>query len=454
MFSARPALEADEVAAGQRERRDPPSVVLCFAAGGGTLEGMLVPPEDPRALFRFSAEEAAFYDGVVGFARASGVWRWPAQLEGDYERMGWLDLAYWMYKAQYPIERAVRGSGLERYFARQAEHRWGVPAGLSVEREVTVSAVGDLFCSPYLGGSRGWLYAEVAEAVLGADASMANLECQIVPEGAEELSFSTDAAPVLHLDRSAWEAVRGHEGGRFDLLATANNHSLDFGAAGLDRSLDVLDAEGIEHHGANRCEEDASRAAVLVRGGIRIGVVSWTFGLNAHVPPVERPCIVNRTSLDARPAQADLSGIEAHVRDARERGCDFVIAQLHWGMEHERYPRPEQVALAHALAERGIDAIFGHHPHMIQPLEAYRTERDPDRIVPIFYSLGNLTSFFRSPCWCHGGLGRLRIAKGMCGDGRSRAYVIDAALEGLQQEIDDERRRLRLRPTGPVSSSR
>jgi poly-gamma-glutamate synthesis protein (capsule biosynthesis protein) len=61
---------------------------------------------------------------------------------------------------------------------------------------------------------------------------------------------------------------------------------------------------------------------------------------------------------------------------------DFIVVQLHWGMEFEMYPRPEQLEVAHHIAELGADAIIGHHPHVLQPVEVYHGK-------PILYSLGN-----------------------------------------------------------------
>lgn len=102
--------------------------------------------------------------------------------------------------------------------------------------------------------------------------------------------------------------------------------------------------------------------------------------------------------------------------------------------------------MAHRLAELGFDAILGHHPHVPQPLEGYRTRRDPARLVPIYYSLSNLTSPFSSPELCQGRIARLRIAKGRTRDGHDRAYVRHAGSVDVSQVVDEETRTLSLRP--------
>ncbi|GAH45822.1 unnamed protein product, partial [marine sediment metagenome] len=62
--------------------------------------------------------------------------------------------------------------------------------------------------------------------------------------------------------------------------------------------------------------------------------------------------------------------------------CDFVIVSLHWGIENVFYPSPKQIDLAHKLIDAGATVILGHHPHVIQGIERYKTGL-------IVYSLGN-----------------------------------------------------------------
>jgi len=64
------------------------------------------------------------------------------------------------------------------------------------------------------------------------------------------------------------------------------------------------------------------------------------------------------------------------------RRADLVIVTIHWGVELDTEPRPEQVELGRAFVRAGADAIFGHHAHRLQPLEHYRGR-------PIFWGLGN-----------------------------------------------------------------
>lgn len=377
----------------------------------------------PRQACRFSFRQRIAFDTVCALARATGVWRFPARLSGDLEEMGFVDKAYWLHKSDCPVRRAVRGSELEAFFAHQAPPV--MPPGFAVERAIDIVAAGDLMPHEDLARSKA-LYDGIGH-VLDADLKMANLECVVV-DRSETLAIDTTTGPKVGLDEAALEVLVAP----FDVLATANNHSLDFDACGVDATLAALEARDIACHGTNAVEDDAARSQIVDVGGIRIAIIAWTFGTNARQAPRGRPKIVNHTKLN-HGSRADLQGIFAQLAHASAKGADFTIAHLHWGMEFEYYPRPEQLALAHALAEGGVDAIVGHHPHVAQPAEYYRPRRDPARVVPIFYSLGNLTNPFSSPYLARSALARLRVVRGTTQAGEARTYVGEARLVEVEQ---------------------
>jgi poly-gamma-glutamate synthesis protein (capsule biosynthesis protein) len=184
---------------------------------------------------------------------------------------------------------------------------------------------------------------------------------------------------------------------------------------------------------------------IVERRGIRLGLVSYTFGLNAQRPPADRPRIVNRMNLNGPPETLEVEPLASQLARCRGADVDFVVAHLHWGMEHELYPTPAQVAVAHHLAELGIDAIVGHHPHVVQPVECYRTRRDPLRVVPVFYSLGSLVNPFSAPFLCRSRVARLELAKGTWTDGSTRTYVRSAVATDVDQVAHVAERRLSLR---------
>ena len=61
---------------------------------------------------------------------------------------------------------------------------------------------------------------------------------------------------------------------------------------------------------------------------------------------------------------------------------DYVVVDIHWGTEYLLTANYTQKNIAHNLIDNGADVIFGHHPHVIEPVEMYKGKA-------IFYSLGN-----------------------------------------------------------------
>ena len=403
-------------------------------------------PRTARDVFRLRPLERLLYGFITTVMRLSGWWRYPARRSGDLETMTFMDKVYWLYKTTSPVRHARRRSGIEEMFIARKRHGSLLPEGFSVEHELTLSAVGDLMNHPYLARSRDVLYAQVADQIFGTDISMANLECVVYPEGSGELSFSPRHGPPLYYRADEFDVVKGYGARKYSFMATACNHSLDFGTRGVAATIDALRREGIAFNGLNEDDADATRATIIERSSIRVGIISHTFGLNAYQPPRDRPRIVNRSRLNSGVNDVDLSQIASQIAWCHQQAVDFIVGQLHWGMEHELFPTPEQRGVGHLLAEMGIDLIVGHHPHVVQPVEFHTTRRDPDRIVPIYYSLGNLVNPFSAPYLCASDVAQISIAKGRMADGTAGTLVKQAGRLPVIQQADSETRTIRLLP--------
>lgn len=403
-------------------------------------------PRTPKEVLRLSLKEWILYNCLIAFFKVTGLWEYPMRASCDLETMSFLDKVYWLYKTNYPIKKARRNSGLEAFFDRQKLHHWHLPEKFDIKGELSLSAVGDLINHEYLSNSQDELYSEVSDIVFGADISMANLECVVYQNASGEFLFSTRSGPSLYYDIENFNIVKWCGNRKYTFMSAACNHSLDFGAEGADSTIRVLKEENISFNGINEREEDAFSAAIIEKKGFRIGMVAYTFGLNARKPPKERPLIVNRAKLNGKLREIDFTQMEKQINYCQEAKVDFIIAHLHWGMEHEFYPTPEQVEVAHYLSEMGIDAIIGHHPHVVQPVEFYRTKRDSNRVVPIYYSLGNLINSFSAPYLCLSYVAQISLAKGTLPDGTERTYIKHAGQIEVIQIADEEKKTLHLIP--------
>ncbi|QHC24388.1 CapA family protein [Streptomyces sp. GS7] len=153
----------------------------------------------------------------------------------------------------------------------------------------------------------------------------------------------------------------------FDACATASNHVLDQGVAGVRHTLDVLDTVGLRHTGSARGAAEAARPVLLrAPGGARVAQLSYTYGTDGAKRPAGAPWAANL--LDPRKVVAD-------ARAARRAGADIVVVSAHWGTEYRTAPDAQQLRLARALTAArtdgrpDIDLIVGSHTHTPQPYE-------------------------------------------------------------------------------------
>jgi len=180
------------------------------------------------------------------------------------------------------------------------------------------------------------------------------------------------------------ELARASRAAGFDVMIQANNHALDRGKKGFERTLSTLDTIGLIHTGAFRNTDDRERnyPLILEKNNLRIALLNYTYGTNGLVIP--SPCIINRI---------DTQQIRQDLQKARLALPDFVIVTIHWGEEYQRSENLQQQKLASFLFSHGADAVIGSHPHVIQPVRKYyRNPQDSSKYNIVVYSLGNFVS--------------------------------------------------------------
>ena len=211
------------------------------------------------------------------------------------------------------------------------------------------------------------------DTIASADFAIANLE---TPLGGEPYSgypmFSAPDAFAEDLKKVG-----------FDILVTANNHTVDKGRKGLERTLSILDSLNILHTGSfrNQQEHDSTTPLMIEAKGVKIALLSYTYGTNGI--PVPKPNVVNLI---------DHVQMEKDIVNARSLGAQIIIPIIHWGVEYQTYEHPSQVKTAEFLAVKGVDAIIGMHPHVVQPIKYVKSNRDS---IPVAYSLGNAVANMR-----------------------------------------------------------
>ncbi|MEN6350226.1 MAG: CapA family protein [Syntrophomonas sp.] len=164
------------------------------------------------------------------------------------------------------------------------------------------------------------------------------------------------------------------------VLNLANNHMMDYGSEGLDKTLMLLDSNKLHHIGAGFNDIEADKELIIECKNKNIAFIAYTTD-ELHVRAV-----IAQNEKPGCAAYLDLNKVVRKIQDLKNK-ADVVCVSLHWGHEYYQYPSTEQVTIAHTLADAGADYIIGHHPHVIQGMENYKS-------TLIIYSLGN---FFFSP---------------------------------------------------------
>lgn len=167
----------------------------------------------------------------------------------------------------------------------------------------------------------------------------------------------------------------------FDVATTASNHSVDMGTEGLVRTLDTLDAAGLQHTGTYRAEGERDVPLIVEANGAKIAIITSTYGLNGNFSEYDWQVDFSGTDFDL-----DVERSIAKAKTARELGADIVIGLQHNGAEYWSEPTSEQTADAHALMDSGeFDFMYSNHTHSIQPFELYEGKW-------IHYGTGNFVS--------------------------------------------------------------
>lgn len=98
---------------------------------------------------------------------------------------------------------------------------------------------------------------------------------------------------------------------------------------------------------------------LLVRG-VRIALLSYTYGFNGNRTPAGQPYWANLIDTDR---------ILKDAAAARIAGAQVTVVSLHWGEEYRSTVTALQEGIATRLtASKDIDLLIGHHAHVVQPV--------------------------------------------------------------------------------------
>lgn len=249
---------------------------------------------------------------------------------------------------------------------------------------VTISFVGDLMChSPQYNYARvnkdsfdfRPVFREVRKYFQFSDFTIGNLE---TVTGGRIVGYS--GYPFFNTPD---EYIYSLKDAGFDLLITANNHSMDKGEQGVLRTIEQIKLNGLHYAGTASDQTDRDSLKIFNINGIQISVLSYTFGTNNIPKPRGKDYLVNIIDYDL---------IRNDINSARKLNPDIIVIYYHFGDEYKRFPNQHQKDVIDSTVKFGADIIIGSHPHVIQHTDFFTSSGANLNKGFIAYSLGNFIS--------------------------------------------------------------
>ena len=250
---------------------------------------------------------------------------------------------------------------------------------------VRIRATGDIMFHPsQLDGAYDYTtntydfensFKAIRDIIREADISIANFEGTT----AGNEIYAYQGYPLFNAPDEALDAIKN---AGFDILSTANNHSLDTRKAGIIRTIEQIKVRGMEPIGTFK-EKPEIRVLIKDVKGIKFAFLAYTEmvnGLESVLAPEDLDTMVNIINE---------TKMKEDIIFAKEQDADVIIAFLHWGDEYSRVQAQRQEILADMLFKSGVDIILGSHPHVIQPTQTLDYDGKTKFVA---YSMGNFIS--------------------------------------------------------------
>jgi poly-gamma-glutamate synthesis protein (capsule biosynthesis protein) len=320
----------------------------------------------------------------------------------------------------------------------------GAPGQDREDGTFTLAGLGDYILGRKVSMLKEPGFLKWVELVRAADCAWLNCELPLVDTNSpgvypQERDGLVLACKPWGADELKWLGI--------DAVGLANNHSMDFGYAGLFSTIKHLDRVGIGYAGAGKDLEYASGPGYIDtdKGRVaQLGCAYWfepgnhasmphpymkgrpginplrnteiitlgkeDFGhlrkiddkINTYLqfPPAKEPqkkvymddiVLMEGKSFkyEDRLNKKDVERMKESVKMAR-RNARIVIVSIHQHMGFDLKPSESIEAFARQCIDAGADVVFGTGPAKLYGIEIYKNK-------PIFYSLGNL--FFHSDAY-------------------------------------------------------
>lgn len=288
-----------------------------------------------------------------------------------------------------------------------------------MSKSVHITFLGDIMCQrEIVSAAHRRDYDTIFSSVKGlwstSDYVVGNLESPLAGRWSrysyEKMRFNAPDEFALALKKSG-----------VNMVSLANNHILDRGVKGLNRTIDVLKELDLDCDGAYKVKDDADRIFVKTLQDVRFAFISCTYGVNqglacnhlednelwrveimkypqqqvttlsfrlrrfiSNLIPIWLKNIIGNRNKEERLLIATDSVLESEYENDKNKlflkrlkdkvtraksQADVVIVLAHMGGQHCDRPSPWQARMNKLFIEAGADLIVSNHAHMPQDVK-------------------------------------------------------------------------------------
>lgn len=256
-----------------------------------------------------------------------------------------------------------------------------LPCAAAADTTITITFAGDVtlggedylrddpasFASVYEANGPEYFLENFADFFAEDDLTIVNLEGVLTDNDDLPPMDKGKGAGKGYWFRGKTEYVKVLTSASVEAVSLANNHTLDYGPAGIRDTIAALDAAGVEWFGTrDKHADETERFFFFEKEGVTVAFVSLYW----------------EDYLQGNPDGCG-AWLSEQIRAIKESGqADAVVAILHGGQEYGRHrTRPQTVFTAMAM-KAGADLVICHHAHVVLGMDVIGNRS-------AVYSLGN-----------------------------------------------------------------
>lgn len=276
----------------------------------------------------------------------------------------------------------------------------------SVNKTLKLSFIGDIMAHDVNFNMSCYdnIYHSVLDIFKADDLTFANFEFPIH----NEKPYSSFPLFNVHSDYAASAFKAGIEA-----VSLANNHSTDQGKEGINKTLQAIKALSSEYNvlysGLKENTYSINNAEQKNPNDIQTNVTSevlFSSDTSALFPISETTIKDTKIGFLALTQWVNVSSgnkqvfkLSYQIPNRKNKLLEYLktitqkydvfVLSYHGGIEYSRTPAKDKRIFFNELIQSGVDIVYSHHPHVLQPFEIVEYKKNKKLII---YSMGNFIS--------------------------------------------------------------